>query len=232
MLRTLAEPAEIEDLALTLEQGPQAFGYVAATVDQAADGVWVRVNIMVPVEGENPAVYVPPHSLPVVPSVPACDSPLVAASTAASGASGAAAPAAADATTPGRSTSPAPAATDPLTADGDLANTGGEPLLALGLFLIVGALATWQARRPRAARQRPGWHPLDIAAMATSEPDDAATPHDPDAGLDDPDVAPAAPGDGGRGPGFVVAVSLAVVFARGGCRAGRPGGAWRRGRRP
>lgn len=76
VIRRLAGPDQLEQLALTLEQGPLAFGYAAATVDREADGPWVRVNLLVEVAGENPDVYVPKRSLPVVPSVPACASPL------------------------------------------------------------------------------------------------------------------------------------------------------------
>jgi phospholipid/cholesterol/gamma-HCH transport system substrate-binding protein len=78
VLRTLNGPEQLEDLALTLQQGPLAFGYVANTVDRDPDGPWVRVNLLVGLEGEPAAVYVPKRSLPVVPSVPSCASPLVA----------------------------------------------------------------------------------------------------------------------------------------------------------
>jgi phospholipid/cholesterol/gamma-HCH transport system substrate-binding protein len=151
VLRTLNGPAPLEDLALTLEQGPLAFGYAAAAVDREADGPWVRVNLMVPLEGQNPAVYVPKRSLPVVPTVPACDSPLVAASATAFGSATPAAPATSGT---GRAAAPregagAAAVTDPLAGAGALANTGGAPMLALGLFLLAGAVAAWEARRPR-----------------------------------------------------------------------------------
>jgi hypothetical protein len=51
---------------------------VANTVDRDADGPWVRVNLLVDLLGDAPDVYVPKRSLPVVPSVPTCASPLVA----------------------------------------------------------------------------------------------------------------------------------------------------------
>ena len=126
VLRTLAGPEELEDLALTLQQGPLAFGYVANTVDQEADGPWVRVNLIVGAEGTPPDVYVPKRTLPVVPSVPACASTL--------------APVPVAATNPGAGPVPTP---------GRLPSTGGEPLVALGMFLGAGALVTWQAAGDR-----------------------------------------------------------------------------------
>ncbi len=132
--RTLAQPAQLDDLAKTLQDGPLAFGYAVAAVDQEADGPWVRINLIVPADAPPPPVYVPKKSLPVVPSVPACASALTAY--------------AATPFTPSAISSPA--------AAGLLSNTGGRPLTALALCLGAGGLATWQLRRP-AARRRP--HP-------------------------------------------------------------------------
>ena len=78
VLRTLNGPEQLDDLAVLLQKGPLAFGYAASTVDREPDGPWVRVNLLVGLEGQNPDVYVPKRSLPVVPSVPSCASPLVA----------------------------------------------------------------------------------------------------------------------------------------------------------
>jgi len=79
VLRTANSPGPLDDLAQTLEKGPLAFGYAAAAVDQEADGPWVRINLLVPLDGENADAYVPPKSLPTVPSVPACASVLTPA---------------------------------------------------------------------------------------------------------------------------------------------------------
>lgn len=127
VLRALAGPEQVEDLALTLEQSPLAFGLVAATVDNEADGPWVRVNL-IPPQGEDPDVYVPPKSLPVVPSVASCASTLAASS--------------ARPFTPSGTTSAT-------ATGGRIAATGGEPHHALVLLLGAGAAATWHARGPR-----------------------------------------------------------------------------------
>jgi phospholipid/cholesterol/gamma-HCH transport system substrate-binding protein len=160
VIRTLAGPDQLEDVALTLQQGPLGFGYAAATVDREADGPWVRVNLLVGAEGENAEAYVPKRSLPVVPTVPACGSPLTATAVATTGAP-----------TPGpgssgqrptnvpRPPSPRPAATDVLADPADLADTGGNPLVVLGLLLAAAALATWQARRHDPDRPRPDGAP-------------------------------------------------------------------------
>lgn len=127
VLRTLAGPDQVDDLALTLQQSPLAFGLVAATVDHEADGPWVRVNLVAPADGEDPDVYVPPKSLPVVPSVAPCASTLSATS----------------------ARPFAPGGTAPtVPSGGRIAATGGEPHLVLALLLVAGALATWHARRP------------------------------------------------------------------------------------
>lgn len=132
VLRTLAQPDQLDDLAQTLQNGPQAFGLFASTLDQQADGPWVRINLIVPVGGEDPAVYVPAKSLPTVPTVAPCDSVLAAATTAPAGAG-----------TPG-------AAAAPAAGVASIASTGGEPRWAVALLLGAGALATWFTRRPRA----------------------------------------------------------------------------------
>ena len=83
VLQTINADQQLSDLALTLQQGPLAFGYVASTVQQEADGPWVRINLVVPTDGTNPKAYVPPKSLPVVPTVAPCASTMTPASVAA-----------------------------------------------------------------------------------------------------------------------------------------------------
>jgi phospholipid/cholesterol/gamma-HCH transport system substrate-binding protein len=78
VIRTLGGPGPLDDLAQTLTKGPLAFGYAASTVDFEADGPWVRVNLLLESGPEAPT-YVPPKTLPVVPSVPACASTLTPA---------------------------------------------------------------------------------------------------------------------------------------------------------
>jgi phospholipid/cholesterol/gamma-HCH transport system substrate-binding protein len=155
VLRTLAEPAQLDSLAGTLERSPLAFGLVAAALDHEADGAWARVNLLATVEGEQPAVYVPPRGLPVVPSVPACASTLspVSDTPYASG-SDDAAPAA-----PGDGDDEAGAAAAPEEGDeGDagaldgigsvLDDAGGWPVLLLLLLLLAGGVG-WQVWRRR-----------------------------------------------------------------------------------
>jgi phospholipid/cholesterol/gamma-HCH transport system substrate-binding protein len=131
VLRTLAQPDQLGDLAQTLQNGPLAFGYVAAAVDHEADGPWVRINLIVPADVSTPPVYVPKKTLPVVPSVPACASALAASSPATF------------AQTSG-STSP---------ASGLLSNTGGKAMTGLALVLAAAGLGTWRLRRPAARRR-------------------------------------------------------------------------------
>ncbi len=150
VLRTLAQPEQLEDLALTLQQGPLAFGYAAAAVDQEPDGAWVRINLLTGAEGENPEVYVPKRSLPVVPSVPACASPLTASAgpTFSSSGSVTPTPAASDgAARPAAVASERAVAPGAAPESGVLANTGGPALAALSLILLAGSLAAWSARR-------------------------------------------------------------------------------------
>lgn len=131
VLRAVSTPAQADNLAQLLQNGPLAFGYVAATVDQEADGPWVRVNLISGEGGENPDVYVPPRSLPVVPSVSPCASVLAASS---------GRPFTSDPVVPG------------VSGVGVIANTGGDVPMAIALVLAAGALVTWQARRPGTRR--------------------------------------------------------------------------------
>jgi phospholipid/cholesterol/gamma-HCH transport system substrate-binding protein len=152
ILRTLAGPDQLDQLSHVLARGPLAFGYAAASIDQEADGPWVRVNLLAGLEGEPAEQYVPPRSLPAVPTVPACDSPLVAASVTPATPSrpGHAAGAAPDrpAAEPGdEAAAPEPATAGEDRSPGPLAVTGAAVALALAVVAIVGGLALWRARR-------------------------------------------------------------------------------------
>lgn len=149
--RTLGQDAPLGDLAATIRNAPTAFGYVANAVDMEADGPWIRVNLVLPVDEPEPPLYVPRKTLPVVPTVSPCASALAAHAGpryAPSG-TGSAAPAPPVASAPDRPMgSGAADGAASLAADlpGPLADTGGEPLLALALCLVAGAIATWRAR--------------------------------------------------------------------------------------
>jgi phospholipid/cholesterol/gamma-HCH transport system substrate-binding protein len=150
ILRALAGPEQLDQLSHLLARGPLAFGYAASTVDQEADGPWVRVNLLLDPGGEPPEQYIPPRSLPAVPIVPACDSPLVAANVTPATpsrpdhATGADAPSPADPSADAERPASEGAA-DP--APGPLALTGAAVALALAVVLAVGGLALWRARR-------------------------------------------------------------------------------------
>jgi phospholipid/cholesterol/gamma-HCH transport system substrate-binding protein len=131
VLRSFGAPGQVANLSELLQKGPLAFGYVAAAVDQEADGPWVRINLVVPVGGQDPVVYVPKKSLPVVPSVAGCVSTLTPASVASASSGGR------TAARPGSSG-----------VVGRLVATGGEPVLGLSALLAIGGLLTWRARRP------------------------------------------------------------------------------------
>ncbi len=154
ILRTLAGPDQLDDLSRLLTSGPIGFGYAAAAVDHEADGPWVRVNLLVEVGGPPAEQYVPPRSLPAVPTVPSCSSPLVPAAVApATPSSRAAACAVAGAPAPEPSGTPdrepvaaAPASGEPGGLDA-LAATGLAIGLSLAVVAIVAALALWQARQ-------------------------------------------------------------------------------------
>jgi phospholipid/cholesterol/gamma-HCH transport system substrate-binding protein len=129
VITTLGGNQPIGDLAATIQNGPTAFGYVAASVDQEADGPWIRVNLTVPVPpGPDPPLYVPPKTLPVVPTVSGCFSSLTPY---------AAAPFTPSGTAPAQATPTGP----PLPA------TGGSAAVGAGLVALLGALAVWQLRR-------------------------------------------------------------------------------------
>jgi phospholipid/cholesterol/gamma-HCH transport system substrate-binding protein len=122
----LGSDGPIEDVAATIRNGPTGFGYVAASVDQEADGPWIRVNLVLP-EPPVPEApqYVPPKTLPDVPTVSPCLSSLT------------------------------PHAAAPFTPSGTVATPSGPPLPATGassavgaaVVALVAALAVWRLRR-------------------------------------------------------------------------------------
>lgn len=131
VIRLAGSDAQLANLSRQLRDGPTAFGYMYNSLDEEADGTWIRVHLLVALE--DPAdVYVPPRQMPSVPAVPACDSDLVAA--AGSFTDGGARPV----TGIGAGTLPA---------------TGGSATPVLALALAAAATATWRLRlapgRPR-----------------------------------------------------------------------------------
>ena len=151
VITTLGGDQPIDDLAATIQNGPTGFGYVAASVDREADGPWVRVNLTTPVPpGPDPAVYIPPKTLPVVPTVSACVSDLTPYAT------GSATPSA-PAPSPSSPSDAAAAEGQASSPSADMAATGpfGPPLpstgasLAIGAAVValLGALLTWHLRR-------------------------------------------------------------------------------------
>lgn len=128
VITTLGQDGPINDLQALIRNGPTGFGYVARSVDQEADGPWIRVNLILPVGEPDPPVYIPRKSLPVVPTVSPCASNL-----------------AAYAGTPFTPSGPA-SGTGTGSGSGSLPATGGGPLLALALLLLAGAIATWRLR--------------------------------------------------------------------------------------
>jgi phospholipid/cholesterol/gamma-HCH transport system substrate-binding protein len=147
VVRALGQDGPIADLQATIRNGPTGFGYVARSVDQEADGPWIRVNLIAPPTEPEPPVYIPPKSLPVVPTVSACASELAAYAGAPFTPSGPA-----TGSGPGSGATPRPAtgsgAAAPDTPDdgGPLADTGIQALLALALVLLAGGLAVWRIR--------------------------------------------------------------------------------------
>ena len=156
VITRLGQDGPINDLAGTIRNGPTGFGYVARSVDQEADGPWIRVNLLAPVDAPPPPTYNPPKSLPIVPTVSPCVSNLAAyagapftpsgtaPSTGAGLGSGTDAAASTAAASSGSSSAGAGTAAEP--DAGPLAATGGEPVLALALCLLAGAIATWRLR--------------------------------------------------------------------------------------
>ena len=151
VLRTLAGPDQLDDLSQTLTKAPIAFGYAAASVDHEADGPWVRINLLLESGGDTSKVYVPPRSLPAVPSVPACASTLTPASVT----PGSDSPARPESSPPVAPAGPSGATPAAEQADGStdaglldaLASTGGAVALVLVVVLLVGSFALWRARR-------------------------------------------------------------------------------------
>lgn len=156
VLRTLGSPDSVADLRVMLRDGPTSFGYVARAIDHDADGPWIRVNLLMPLEGENPEVYVPPKGLPVVPSVADCASTLTPAAVASGSPSGSPGSDAGsddqEGAAPKRSDERVAAASDEQGGvRGLLARTGAAPLIGVGLLLLAASAGTWAARR-RSAR--------------------------------------------------------------------------------
>jgi hypothetical protein len=151
VITTLGQDGPIEDVANTLRNGPTGFGYVARSVDNEADGPWIRVNLTLHPDVPDAPTYVPRRNLPVVPSVSPCTSELTAyagapftptgtdAATGGDGADGV--------TGAGEEAAGADDRSGDPTRSGTLPATGGEPLVALALFLLAGAAATWRLRR-------------------------------------------------------------------------------------
>ena len=153
VLRMASSDARIDDLETLLRDGPRGFGLIFSALDRDPDGPWIRVHLELITPGAPPPVYSPPLQLPVVPSVSPCTSTLVPA--AVTPATGGTAPSGVPAARAGAAAagSPRPAqAGDAVREAGDLATTGGEPLAALALVLLAGAVALLQTQRPRSGR--------------------------------------------------------------------------------
>lgn len=147
VLRATASPDSLADLETIIRNGPEGFGYVFTSIDHEADGPWVRVNLLPP-QGPDPRVYVPPKSLPAVPTVSPCASEMEPATIAASGSPSGrpASPPAGDTEPPAGAAGSRPAAA-PGGGGGSMAVTGAAALLGLALLLLGGGLAAWRARR-------------------------------------------------------------------------------------
>ena len=151
VISTLGQDGPVGDLAATIRNGPTAFGYIASAVDHEADGPWIRVNLTLPPGAPEAPQYVPPKSLPVVPTVSPCASPLTPAVAEPFTPSGPASGAAGDRAA-GRESSSATgdeaADAGPGSSDGGpMALTGAEMMLALAAGLLVAGLVVWRLRR-------------------------------------------------------------------------------------
>lgn len=147
VVAALGQDGPINDLTATIRNGPTGFGYVARSVDHAADGPWIRVNLVLPAETPEPPLYIPPKSLPVVPTVSACASELAAYAGAPFTPSGPASGTGAGGATPRPATGSGSAPAPDAPADGSpLADTGIQALLAVALVLLAGGLAVWRLR--------------------------------------------------------------------------------------
>ena len=164
VLRTAASDARVADLATLLRDGPTGFGLIFSAIDREADGPWIRVRLLLPIQ-TLPAPEAPhypdyPRALPVVPTVSACASTLVPAGvTPAEGGTGSGGSLGATGAAGRRATTPAstPAAADVVGGADELATTGGAPMAALALVLAAAAAAGLQTQRHRLpARRRAG----------------------------------------------------------------------------
>jgi phospholipid/cholesterol/gamma-HCH transport system substrate-binding protein len=125
-------PEHLQGLSYVLDNAPTAFGYVWATRDVEADGVWVRVNLLAEVE-HPPTQYAPPHELPTQRAVAPCVSALAS--------SGGAPVDFVPTAVIDQSRQPVTLPTPP---------TGGGALAGVaGLLLALGAAGRWVVRRWR-----------------------------------------------------------------------------------
>jgi phospholipid/cholesterol/gamma-HCH transport system substrate-binding protein len=144
----LGQDGPVGDLAATIRNGPTAFGYVASAVDHDADGPWIRVNLTLSVDAQEAPQYVPRKSLPVVPTVSTCASPLTPAAVAPAGpANGSQSGTGAGRGSAGAATEDAAGTRADARERGPMALTGGEMMLALAAGLLVAGLVVWRLRR-------------------------------------------------------------------------------------
>ncbi len=116
--------ANLDNLRYTLDNLPTSLGYVFMTRDDGPGGLWVRVNLLV--NPENPPTqYVPPHSLPAVPEIPACVSTLSS----------------------GGASFDSGGTVTPVSVGARLPATGGHPAYAAVAVLLAGAGFSLAARR-------------------------------------------------------------------------------------
>jgi phospholipid/cholesterol/gamma-HCH transport system substrate-binding protein len=151
VLRMASSPQKLVDLKSLLEDGPIGFGYVFDTVDRDADGPWIRVDLLLPVDGTPAKQYSPRPTLPVPPTVSPCSSHLHAA-VVAPGPNGTALGTAAT-TSAARATTAAIAPTkvaDIARASVVRRGDGSPDATLLALLVLAGTLALL-AQRPRRA---------------------------------------------------------------------------------
>lgn len=164
VLRVAASQEHVEDLSNLLRDGPTGFGYIFSALDREADGPWIRVRLLLPVQ-TLPAAEAPhfpdyPRALPVVPTISPCASDLVPAEPfatgAAAGGSGTATVARRPATDAAAPVAGGPSDLGALARQaGDLPGTGGKPMAALALVLATAAALALATQRPRPARREP-----------------------------------------------------------------------------
>lgn len=151
IIRATGSEERVGDLRTLLRTAPTAFGYIASAIDQEGDGPWIRVNLLAPAEGADPKVYVPPRSLPAVPSIAPCASALRPAAVAAGdpsgvGSGGGGDPSPDDATEAGEGGAVASTSASG-GVRGLLARTGAAGLIGAALLLAGAGYAAWAARK-------------------------------------------------------------------------------------